>query len=55
MNVQREIIQVMDVKLDLNPALFIVGILPDNMTDRDIHLLLRILLLITKIEISFLV
>lgn len=47
-NVQKEIKQVLGINFTLDPSLFILGILPDNMTDRDLSSLLRILLLIAN-------
>lgn len=47
-NVQKEIKQILGMNVALDPELYILGILPDNMTDRDLISLLRTLLLIAK-------
>lgn len=47
-SVQREIEQICGINFALDPALYILGILPDNMTDQDLISLVRILPLIAK-------
>lgn len=47
-NVQKEMKKILGMNLEMNPALFILGILPDNMMDKNLNNLLRILLLIGK-------
>lgn len=47
-NVQKETKQISGMNVALDPELYILGILPDNMTDRDLISLLRTLLLIAK-------
>lgn len=47
-NVQKEIKQILGINFALDPELYLLGILPDNMTDRDFISLLRTLLLVAK-------
>lgn len=51
-NIQKEIKQIMGINFPLEPALYILGIIPDNMTDKNSKYLLRILLLIAKKTIT---
>lgn len=53
-SVQREIKQICGIDFALDPALCILGILPDNMKDQDLISLVRILPLI-ECDNSFLV
>uniref|UniRef100_A0A3Q3VQV8 Uncharacterized protein n=1 Tax=Mola mola TaxID=94237 RepID=A0A3Q3VQV8_MOLML len=51
-NIQKEIKQIMGINLPLEPAIYILGIMPDSMTDKNSKYLLRILLLIAKKTIT---
>lgn len=51
-NIQKEIKLILGIEFPLEPALYILGIIPDNMTDKNFKYLLRILLLIAKKTIT---